>query len=67
MGPHTFEVTGERIERLVHMTKLEESESLRYLHRRLERIGVLNKLRDLGVMEGDTVRIAGWEFSYEDW
>ncbi len=66
-GPHSFEVTGERIERLIHMTRLEESESLQYLHRRLERIGVLNKLRDLGVMEGDTVRIAGWEFNYEDW
>ena len=63
----TFVVTGERVERLVLMTRLEDSESLRYLHRRLERIGVLGRLRDLGVMEGDTVRIAGWEFEYEDW
>lgn len=66
-GPNEFVVTGERIERLIHMTKLEDSESLRYLHRRLERIGVLNRLRDLGVEEGDTVRIAGWAFDYEDW
>ncbi len=63
----TFEVTGERIERLVHMTRLDDSESLRYLHRRLERIGVLNRLRELGIQEGDTVQIAGWNFDYEDW
>lgn len=63
----TFQVTGERIERLVHMTRMDEPESLRYLHRRLERIGVLNRLRDLGIQEGDTVQIAGWNFDYEDW
>ena len=63
----TFEVTGERVERLVQMTRLGESESLRYLHRRLERIGVIDRLRDLGIEDGDTVRIAGWEFEYEDW
>jgi GTP-binding protein len=66
-GEHEFEVEGERIERLVHMTRLEDAASLRYLHRRLERIGVLGRLRDLGVQEGDAVRIAGWEFEYEDW
>ena len=63
----TFQVTGERIERLVQMTKLKESESLSYLHRRLERIGVIEKLRELGVQEGDTVEIAGWRFDYRDW
>ena len=30
----------QRIERLVAMTKLDNDESLRYLHRRLQRIGV---------------------------
>ena len=62
----TFVVRGERVERLVQMTKLGETESLQYLHRRLERMGVIDRLRDLGVKDGDTVRIAGWEFEYEE-
>ncbi len=66
-GGGGFRVTGERIERLVKMTRLEDSESLRYLHRRLERIGVIGKLRELGIAEGDTVEIAGWQFEYRDW
>jgi GTP-binding protein len=62
-----YEVVGERIERLVHMTRLSDHDSLRYLHRRLDRIGVIEKLRDMGIKEGDTVRIADWEFVFEDW
>lgn len=67
LDDESFEVTGERIERLVHMTNLKENESLRYLHRRLERIGVIEELREQGVREGDTVEIAGWRFEYKDW
>ena len=65
--PGGFEVKGERIERLVHMTRLEDRDSLRYLHRRLERIGVIGKLREMGVEEGDAVDVAGWQFEYQDW
>ncbi|MCH8978664.1 MAG: Obg family GTPase CgtA [Armatimonadetes bacterium] len=62
----TFVVTGERIEKLVYMTKLDNHESLGYLHHQLERIGVLGKLRDLGVEAGDTVRIGEMEFDYKE-
>ena len=62
----TFVVTGERIEKLVYMTKLDNHESLGYLHQKLESIGVLGKLRDLGVEVGDTVRIGEAEFDYKE-
>ena len=62
-----YEVAGERIERLVHMTRLSDHDSLRYLHRRLERIGVIERLREMGIKEGETVRVADWEFVFEDW
>lgn len=67
VGADRYQVSGERIERLVTMTRLEDKDSLRYLHRRLERIGIIAKLRELGIEEGATVEIAGWEFEYRDW
>jgi GTP-binding protein len=61
-----FVVTGRRIERLVAMTDLGNDEAVRYLHRRLERIGVIDKLRELGAQEGDTVTIGEVSFSFTD-
>lgn len=60
-----FEVTGKRIERMIAMTDLANDEALRYLHRRLERIGVLKRLEEMGARDGDTVRIGDFEFAYE--
>jgi GTP-binding protein len=61
-----FLVKGRRIERLVSMTDMESGEAVRYLHRRLERLGVINQLRELGAEEGDTVTIGDLEFSFTD-
>ncbi|HEY3782194.1 MAG TPA: GTPase ObgE [Fimbriimonadaceae bacterium] len=61
-----YEVKGKRVERLVAMTDMSNDEALHYLHRRLERLGIINKLRDMGVQEGDTVRIGDLEFAFAD-
>lgn len=60
-----FVVTGKRIERMVAMTDLKNSEALRYLHRRLDRIGVLTRLEEMGAKDGDNVRIGEFQFAYE--
>jgi GTP-binding protein len=59
-------VTGEKVERMVAMTPLENRDALRYLHRRLERMGVIEKLRELGAKEGDTVVVGDTEFAFTD-
>ena len=61
-----YEVKGKRVERLVAMTDMSNDEALHYLHRRLERLGIINKLRDMGVQEGDTVRIGDLEFAFAE-
>lgn len=63
-GPHLFVVKGAGVERMVSMTDLESEEALLRLHRRLERLGVLEALREAGIQEGDTVRIGDFEFDY---
>ena len=61
-----YTLKGDRLTRLVAMTQLDSSESLEYLHRRLQEIGVISKLQELGVEAGDTVTIGEWEFEYRD-
>jgi GTP-binding protein len=61
-----FEVHGKRIQRMVAMTNMKNDEALRYLHRRLERLGVINRLRDLGAEQGDTVKIGELEFAFSE-
>lgn len=59
-----FEVVGKGIKRMVEMTNLSNNESVRYLHRRLHRIGVIDALRDAGAEDGDTVKIGDWAFNF---
>jgi GTP-binding protein len=61
-----FEITGKRLIRLIEMTNLDNEEALRYLQRRLKRIGVFDRLREMGIEEGDDVRIGEFAFSYTD-
>lgn len=61
-----FKVTGARILRMVEMTDLNNQEALSYLHRRLERIGVINRLRDMGAKEGDLVAVGHVELTFSD-
>jgi GTPase len=59
-----FEIFGERIERLAAMTDFDSDEALARFERALDRMGVERKLRELGAVEGDTVRIGQYEFTY---
>lgn len=61
-----FVVSGETVERMVAMTDLENRDALRHLHRRLEKLGVIERLRELGCSEGDSVQIGDWEFAFTD-
>jgi GTP-binding protein len=62
-----FELTGRRLLRLVAMTNLDSADAVHYLHRRLQEIGVIDKLKALGAQDGDTIYIDSHEFEYTDW
>ncbi|MFI5386153.1 MAG: GTPase ObgE [Fimbriimonadales bacterium] len=61
-----YRVTGPRILRMVEMTDLGNEEAIRHLHRRLERIGVIDRLRKLGAHEDDLVRVGNTEFDFSE-
>ena len=59
-----YVVSGDRVERLARMTDFDNDEALARFEHVLAKMGVDKRLRELGVREGDTVRIAGVEFDY---
>lgn len=61
-----YEVTGERIDKLVKMTNFNTDEGLQRFQRIIEKMGVEDSLREMGVKEGDTVKIGDLEFEYSE-
>lgn len=61
-----YVVRGRGIERVTAMTDMNNQDAVRRLQRILEKAGVVNRLRDLGATDGDTVRIGKFEFDFID-
>ncbi len=61
-----FNVTGEGVERLFAMTDFDSDTGQHRFARQLRTYGLDDKLRALGVKNGDTVRILDFEFEFID-
>ena len=59
-----FIVSGKAIERLMGRVNIEDNESMFYLQKSLKNMGVEARLKEMGVVEGDTVILAGWELEW---
>lgn len=60
----TFIVSGGLIEKMSRGIILSDPESFAYFQRRLKQNGIIDKLLERGLKEGDTVRIGEYEFEY---
>jgi GTP-binding protein len=65
LGPGSFRVEGERVERLVGRHDVDNEEALRYLEARLRAMGVIKALQAAGFEAGDDVEIAGTIFEFD--
>ena len=61
-----FVVTGEPVERIMRRVNITDYESLFYLHRKLNELGIDTALKKAGVKDGDTIRIGSYEMTWED-
>lgn len=61
-----FFVTGPAVERLMGRVNIQDRESMHYFHKQLNELGIDSKLKEMGVKEGDRVRILDWYFDWED-
>ena len=61
-----WQVGGERVEKLVRMTDLNNDDAVLRMQRIFVKMGLEEALRDAGIRVGDTVSIAGSEFEYTE-
>ena len=59
-----FSVTGARVERMLGYTNLDSEKGFEFFQRFLKDNGILDKLEELGVEEGDTVVLYDLSFEY---
>ena len=57
-------VEGPRIEKMLGYTNLEDNKGFKFFQEFMVKNNIIAELKALGMQEGDTVRIYGWEFEY---
>lgn len=59
-------VEGKSLERLLYSIDFEDMESVQYFQKIMDKKGVFNKLRKIGIQDGDVVKLYDLEFDYFD-
>jgi GTPase len=57
-------IEGARVEKMLGYTNLESEKGFTFFQRFIKENGVLEQLEQLGIKEGDTVRLYGHSFLY---
>ncbi len=61
----TWVISGEEVEKLFRMTKFTTDEGIMRFTKRLRKMGIDDKLEELGAQEGQLVKILDFEFEYK--
>ena len=59
-------IRGKEVEKLLKMTRFTSDEAANRFANKLRKMGIDDKLRELGAQEGDTIRILDFEFEYQE-
>ena len=59
-----YVIEGPRIEKMLGYTNLESEKGFAFFQNFLKESGILEQLEELGIEEGDTVRMYGFDFDY---
>lgn len=60
----TFVLTGKQLEKIFNSTNFNDSGSMRYLYKYIEKSGAIERLKEMGLEEGNTIRVIDYEFEY---
>lgn len=63
---NVFYVEGKIIERIMNKVNIFDSESRGYMQIMLNKIGVMARCKELGLVSGDTIDIIGYQMEYKD-
>ena len=59
-----FEVTGELVFEIMKRVNLEDMTSNAYFQKRIKNDGIIDALVDIGLKDGDMIRIGDYELQY---
>ena len=59
-----YVVKGKSLRRIMYSVNFEDMESIQYFQKAMESEGVFDKLREMGIEDGDTVKIYEIEFEF---
>lgn len=62
----TFVVKGDEIEKILKMTWFASDEAFKRFSKKLVKLGIDEKLKEMGIKDGDIVRILDYEFEYKE-
>ena len=65
IGEHKFRIKGEKVERILKMTKFQTEESVLRFENKLRHLGIDDALMKMGCEEGDTIYILDYEFDFK--
>ena len=63
---NSYKVNGEKINKMLGYTNLDTEKGMNYFQEFLKKEGIITELKNKGMLEGDTVDVAGIEFTYYD-
>lgn len=63
---HVYVVKGEEIEKIYQMTWFVTDEAFLRFSNKLRKLGIDDKLKEMGIQNGDTVKILDYEFEYRE-
>ena len=64
LGNGQWELTGERLERIFRMSKMNTEEDFMRFARKMRKLGIDEALREAGCQDGDTVYICNYQFEF---
>ncbi len=60
----TFVLTGKQLRKIFDSTNFNDTGSLRYLYKYIQSKGIIDELEELGLEDGDTIKVFDYEFEY---
>jgi len=61
-----YTLDGKQLEKIFNSTNFNDMGSLRYLYKYIEKNGAIERLKEMGLEEGDIIRIKDYELEYWD-
>lgn len=59
-----YTITGSYVDRLFRKVNINDNESLKYFQKVLRRKGIIDELKQMGISDGDTVKMNDFEFEF---